>query len=213
MSLQDITGKNGHAPAHAKWVLRRVNTAMQISFDGWLWSVLPLSAAQVGDLVQVTSDGSGGVQCRLFESAQQTSTLALPVGPARNLLHTCQPPCNATNSGSVTTCCVTAPECPCPDARAADTPQLLPCATLRAHMHSRNDGTAHAAPGAGATPTLQGGLHQCSAEQPHRMTGTDNEWVPLTSSVSFKADEVALCQCMKFQCEKFLETTAEEGFQ
>ena len=213
MSLQDITGKNGHAPAHAIWVLRRVNTAMQISFHGQRWSVLALSQARVGDLMYVAPDGSGGVQCRLFESAQQTSTLALPVGPARNPLRTCQPPCNATNSGSVTTCCVTAPGCPCPGVHAADTLRQPLCAMHQARMRSRTCDTAHAELGAGATPTLQGGLLQCSAGQPHRMTGTDNEWVPLTSSVSFKADEVALCQYMKFQCEKLLETASEEGFQ
>lgn len=195
------------------WETRRVDALMQISYLGHHWSVLQVPDAQVGDLMQVASGVSGGVLCRRLGSAQQTCTLASPVGPAHSLLRTCQLQCNAMNLGNATTCCEKSRECLRPEMRAECKPLLPPSSIRGERTHNRTCGTEHEAPAAASTANSLEELHQCSGEQPCRMTGSDKGWVPSSSSVGCVVDAARLCQQAHFQSEVILETASGEGFQ
>ena len=142
------------APA-APAELRVVDAALCITYQGARWSVQQVPGVCVGDRVHVWPAPQGGVLCAAAGNAAQPGTLAEWIGPAHSPRHTCSPCCSHMSWGTQPTSHAPACQCACPGQRAGGTPQTPPGATHTAHTHSRNPGTAHAAPAVGASPTVQ----------------------------------------------------------
>ena len=176
------------------WEQRRVNELMQISFQGWLWSVLPLPGVCVGDLLQVRTGSASCVQCRPAGSEQPPCTLAWPVAPVRNHLHSSPLSCNGKNLDSWTTCGGPACQGACPAPDAERTPPSPPCATPEAHRRSRIGCTAHVVPGVGPKPIVWVLPLECWAELQRRKPSSDREEFASCGSVNSVVDESALCQ-------------------
>lgn len=128
------------------WAVRRVDSAMCITFAGSWWSVLHLPGVCVGDQVQCLPQGTS-LMIR-DASGQPLGTLASPKVSAHSYPHTCPQTGTPVNSGTPTTSSAPGHEYSCPAPDAADTPQTPPSASPAAQPHNRTGGTTSVAPAA-----------------------------------------------------------------
>lgn len=125
---------------------RRVDQALSVSVLGSRWSVAHLRGVKVGDLVLCFPAPQGDALLVRAESELPPGTWASRFEPSHSHPRTCPPHGSHESSGTGTTWNEPAHECSCPGPHAGRTPQMPPCATPGAHMHSRTSGTASEAP-------------------------------------------------------------------
>lgn len=198
------------------FVRRCVDAALEITHQGWKWSVQALPGVQVGDVVLCHPQAEGDALYVQSENGLQPGIWASWTEPARNHPHTRPQSSTRGNWGIATTCCVPAHPHACPGQHVVHTPQLQPATTPVARKRIHIAGTAVGEPGAGSTPTAQAAAQPpCSSPVRHK-PGIGKPLVSLNSSIGWGHGSLLChspCGVLHFQVGICLEAPWNGGFQ